>query len=557
MQSSSLRWKSLLCAALVGMAQPACAADILVRAAADFATVELNQPWDMSDPSVVYPLLWTHNLQAATVSGRVFTGTPRDTDPHYWALYPQIPSSTATLDKPKQLIDASRYSKLSFYMWLPDTLPTGDRLGRVVWHVGGDTIAQFDAGYSESALFNVYPGWHLYTLDLASLKASPNQRWAGPWTGKMAGLRIDPCLGASATFSCNTPFKLAWVRLVDPADTGSRLKDSRLNKAAIVLSDAVDSSKSSIAAVAPGSDGSFDLSSLAPGSYKVAPIADDDYALFARGAAWDFKSLLDFNWASRSGWTLEGIKNGQFEGTLTSTGSALLLDVPASRPIDAAKYRYLRVKMDIPVLPAQTAGLLVYWGEQPVSPVSHNNFTPLKAGLNEYVIDLGQNATWTGQIRTLQINPLIGPNASGAVVKLVSVRLGKSNTAPDTTVAYLSDTVKVNNPPKINLLAPSFKSGNDYARTVLGQPWDMRSRLSTPRLDNLSSADFVTSIPELGVTGHFLRGTNTPAPPGANSSDPAVYLISQRNDKPIDASIYRLFRVKMYVPFNAADQNEL
>ncbi|OYU43713.1 MAG: hypothetical protein CFE44_16905, partial [Burkholderiales bacterium PBB4] len=77
-----------VCAGLVAGAVRA--AEILVPAAADFATISLNNPWDMADNTDVYPLLWTHNLAAATASGGIMTGTPRDADPHFWAHFPPI-----------------------------------------------------------------------------------------------------------------------------------------------------------------------------------------------------------------------------------------------------------------------------------------------------------------------------------------------------------------------------------------------------------------------------------------------------------------------------------
>jgi hypothetical protein len=51
----------------------------------------------------------------------------------------------------------------------------------LVWHKGGSTIAAFDAAYSESPLFPVYPGWHLYDFDLAALTPSKGS----PWTGEL------------------------------------------------------------------------------------------------------------------------------------------------------------------------------------------------------------------------------------------------------------------------------------------------------------------------------------------------------------------------------------
>lgn len=526
------------------------AANLLVPAGADFATQEINNPWDMSDNGDVYPLLWPHNLKSINLSGGILSASAKDSDPHFWAMFPQVASSMPTLDMPQNYIDADRYTKLSYYMWLPDTVIPGASRGRVVWHFGGYTAAEVDANYAESPLFSVYPGWHLYTIDMKSLVPGKGK----PWAGKVAGLRIDPCVG------CNTDFKLDWIRVTAPSDTASRLKDSRLSSAVLLVDSDTDTSNGAVTTLAKQSDGSYAFDGLAPANYRVAPISDEEYALSQRGKSWTFNTINDFNWASRSGWTKEGIVNGQFQGVTSGQSSFLLLDVPDDRPIDASKYRYLRVKMNLSSVPAQTAGMLIFWGTQTGVPVSFSNFTPVKAGSNEYVVDLGASADWKGLQRTLRIDPLVGPNAgTGVTVQISSITLStvSTPTAGASTVSYLPDTVVVNTPPAITLHSPSLKTGTDYAQSVLGAPWDMSSQFSVRLPSNLSNADFVTSIPDLDLKGSFFRGISSQAPVGAGEGDPGVHLIAQENANPIDASKFRTMHFKMYVPFDAGNAAEL
>jgi len=526
------------------------AASLLLPAGADYATVELNNPWDMSDSGDAYPLLWTHNLKSLSFSDGILSASARDTDPHFWAMFPQVASSTATLDMPQNFIDADRYTKLSYYMWLPDTVIPGAKTGRVVWHFGGYTAAEVNANYAESPLFSVYPGWHLYTFDMKTLVPGTGR----PWAGKVAGLRIDPCLG------CNTDFKLDWIRVTDPSDTASRLKDSRLGSAALLVDSDTDTSNGAVTTLPKQSDGSYAFDGLAPGSYRVAPISDEEYALSQRGKSWTFNTINDFNWASRSGWTKEGIVGGQFQGTTNASSSFLLLDVPDSRPIDASKYRYLRVKMNLSSVPAQTAGMLIFWGTQTGIPVSFSSFIPVKAGSNEYSVDLGASADWKGLLRTLRIDPLVGPNAgSGVTVQISSVTLSTVSTpsAGASTVSYLADTVVVNTPPVITLLSPGLKTGTDYAQSVLGGAWDMANQFSVKQPRNLTGADFVTSIPDLNLSGTFFKGVSAQAPAGAGEGDPGVHLIYQENTNPIDAAKFRTMHFKMYVPFDAGNAQEL
>lgn len=533
-----------------------CGAELPVAAAADYATITLNNPWDMTDSSDVFPLLWTHNLAAAAAGNGIMAGTPRDTDPHFWAHFPQIARTTTSLDNPFIPIDANRFTKLSFYMWLPETLAVGATNGRVMWHLGGDTVAQWDASYSESPMFAVYPGWHLYTIDLKALKQTdllPGQRWAGAWTGSVAGLRIDPSLGAAL------PFKIGWIRLTSDTDQTATLRSVQANSAALRVASDVYATDGMVTTLSRQVDGSFNFATLPPGSYKVAPLSDEDYTLAVRGAAWDMSSLSVFNWASRHDWKNEGIVSGKFQGATAGPDPFLVMDIPAEKPVDASKYRYLRITMDLSGVPAQESGLLVWWGNNPVDFSGGNSgFIPVQAGQKEYVIDLGGKAGWTGNIKALRIDPLNGPNAgSGVTVKISSVRLTKTATSPLEPITYLADTVRVQAPAQVKILAPSFSSGSDYARSVLGRPWDMKDNFSIPNYSNLLNADFVTSIPDLGLNGNFFRGVSQPAAPGATEGDPVAFFLFQENTKPIDANRFRLMRVRMYVPFNAGDQNEL
>lgn len=542
MKSLSLALAALLSSLAVN------AATLRVPAGADFATQVLNNPWDYSDSKDIYPLLWTHNLSAAKVDNGILTATARDTDPHFWTLFPQVASSTATLDRPQVFIDANRYTQLSFYMWLPDTVIPGAKNGRITWHFGGYTVAEFDANYAESQLFPVYPGWRQYTFDLKTL----TPRVGKPWAGQVAGLRIDPALATQADF------KLDWVRITDPTNTASRLKDTRLDTPVLWVDTDTDSSNGAIRTLPRQTDGSFAFDSLMPGDYRVAAISDEEYALSQRGKAWSISTIGDFNWASRSGFTGEGVSNGQFVGTTNSADPYLLMDIPDDKPIDASKYRYLRVKMTLDKIPAQESGLLIFWGTQAASFSFNSEFMPVSSGSKEYLIDLGTSANWKGSIKALRIDPVNGPNAGSSVkVTIDHVSLSSKSTAPSDTVTYLADTVTVNTPPAMTLLSPSLASGNDYAQSVLGRQWDMTDSFSVKNPQELLNADFVGSVPELGLVGSFFRGVSKVAPAGRSEGDAAFHLIFQENDKPIDSSLFSLLQVRMYTPFNEADSNEL
>lgn len=96
---------------------------------ADHATQKLNNAWDMATQADVFPLLWTHNLAAATVSNGVMSATARDTDPHFWLQFPPIPSAIVPPNLAQTTIDANTYTRLSFLMWLPESVSPGSNTG--------------------------------------------------------------------------------------------------------------------------------------------------------------------------------------------------------------------------------------------------------------------------------------------------------------------------------------------------------------------------------------------------------------------------------------------
>lgn len=513
----------------------------------DFATVVLHDPWDMANQADIFPLLWTHNLGSASLSNGVMTGVARDSDPHFWLHFPQIPSSILPLNHRHQLIDASRYDRLAFYMWLPEDTVPGSKQGRLVWHHGGASVTAFDAAYSESTLFAVYPGWHLYHFDLASQAITRGSAWSGT----IHGLRIDPCL------ACAVTFKIDWARLyASQSQTGRYALPAGKSR---LLVDTDSNAANGILGVfkADGS-GQVPLGGLPPGSYAVAALSDADYALAERGNPWDMDSTSDFAWSSTSGFSSASVANNQFSGRTNSADPYLLLDVPPDHPIDASKYRYLAIDMSLDAVPAQESGLLVWWGAQTATPQYPTAFISVSAGRKTYAIDLGSSSNWKGWVKALRIDPLNGPQAgSGVNVTLHGVRLTSQQGLTE-SVAYQATPLKINATPRIKLVSPAYDSGEDYASAELGAPWNMAgSGVEAPSLSNLNGWEYVNSIPDLGVSGSFFHASSRPASAGQTEGDPHAFLSYQQNSKPIAADTYRYLGFQLYVPFDASQQNEL
>jgi hypothetical protein len=512
---------------------------------ADHATQKLNNAWDMASQSDVFPLLWTHNLAAATVSNGVMNATPRDSDPHFWLQFPPIPSAFVPPNLAQAPIDANTYTRLSFLMWLPESTLPGSSNGRLVWHKGGSTVAAFDAAYSESALFPVYPGWHLYDFDLAALTPSKGSAWAG----ELFGLRIDPCVG------CAVPFKMDWARLYHDksASASITIPSGKTHVLAQVLP---TGSTNPVTTVLPAASGMVSVARLPAGSYQIAPFADVDYGLTQRGKAWDFSVLSDT--LVTSGINVVSVDSKGLTASTNNPDPFILLDVPNLRPIDASKYRHIAIDMTLTNVPDQESGLVVWWGDAPATVRHPSAFTPVQQGRKTYRIDLGNSANWQGLVKALRIDPLNGPNAAGGFAfTLHGVTLTTTSGAQE-TLTFNSQPLVINARPTVQIVSPGFTTGDDYALVEQGKSWLLnKDQVKQPTLSNLAGWEYVTQIPEINAMGQFFHASSLPAAPGHTEGDPQAFLVFQENTKPIAADTYRWLGFDLYVPMDAASQDEL
>lgn len=512
----------------------------------DYASVELRNAWDMSGEDDIYPLLWTHNLAHAESIDGVLVATARDNDPHFWLKFPTIPSSMTPHNAVVKHIDANLYTHLNFLMWLPESIEPGARVGRLIWHKGGQTVAEFDAAYSESPLFPVYPGWHLYQFDLSSIVPLSGS----VWRDEIHGLRIDPCLG------CNVQFKIDWARLHNHQQAASTIEIPS-GKNLVLAKVTPPGAVSSLTFRLPSMDGKISVASLPPGIYPTASVTDGDYALSQRGRPWALDERGDLIWSLNHGISGAQIGSEGFSGITRNSDPSIQLDVPANAPINAEKYRYLSIDLTLQQIPSQESGLLVWWGNRYAEVVFPSNFIPTRPGRVTYELDLSQYPSWIGQIKSIRIDPLNGPNAgSGINFTLHGVRLTKSKGLRES--AEFNQSLSVNARPIVDIISPGLEDGEDYAIVEQGRPWKMlQDQVRAPQLSNLTAWTYTSTVPDLGLSGSFFQGVSQPARMGQTEGDPHVFLAFQENANPINANNYRWLGFDLYVPMDATRQDEL
>ena len=257
------------------------------------------------------------------------------------------------------------------------------------------------------------------------------------------------------------------------------------------------------------------LALVLPGATTQAQTAQpqasngEDYAANELGNPWDMTdpTAIAYEYSRDNGDIANfRFEDGKLKGT-TKNDARVSLITPSNpnvnpvppeggfRPINTAKYRYMTVRINVD----RAANATVYWqaglGTEFIGYAESGlGFKQLNPGDNIITFDLGAAPKWTGAIQGLYFDP---DTKAGTNFAIDYVRLS--------TVVPQSPN---NNIPRLNITAPSFISGPDYATTELGNPWDM---------NDVSDVKTLTNIKDVSFDNGILRGTNT-------NGDPSVSL---------------------------------
>jgi hypothetical protein len=171
----------------------------------DFATQQLQNPWDMSQRND--PGYWlngndfpSHGWQATSFANGVFTGTV-NADPNLWLLETGSPALPPNIGKTGDHypINANVYRIFSIRMCVPSP-------AYMMFFWSTKTIYD-PPGMQASNVVLTTTGCRIYIVDLAQLGGSGEQ-----WNGIKRSLRFDP---APDNQAAGSQVQIDWARLVD------------------------------------------------------------------------------------------------------------------------------------------------------------------------------------------------------------------------------------------------------------------------------------------------------------------------------------------------------
>ena len=192
-------------------------ANVVYRAADDYATLAFQDPWDMNQ--------WTDlgwytfgidqpysSLTNINFSGGIFSATSTTSNPNFWLLDTYTLGS-APLGKIGSLfpIDSVKYRRFLIRMNLSGpgltNPPAAGQSAQLLW--SNNSLYQA-GGPSTSNAFFTYPGWWVYSVDLPTLGVAANASWS---SHPVDSLRFDPVYLSGINIS------VGWARLVadDPS----------------------------------------------------------------------------------------------------------------------------------------------------------------------------------------------------------------------------------------------------------------------------------------------------------------------------------------------------
>jgi hypothetical protein len=221
----------------------------------------------------------------------------------------------------------------------------------------------------------------------------------------------------------------------------------------------------------------------------------DDYATEHLGAPWDMSNtdVLPLEYTRRTGNVSSlSVANGVLSATATNNDPRVTLLLPSDpnvnpvvpeggfSPIDTSLYHYLTVRVNV----SKTTYAQVFWQVGSGTPFNGSAFQQVNPGWQTITFDLkaggnGSSGSWAGSIQGLYFDPMM----TTGDFQIDYARLSGAPLAnPD------------NMPPVLQITAPSYVSGPDYATTEMGNPWDMNDASDVSATHSLGNISFSNGV---------------------------------------------------------------
>jgi len=160
----------------------------------DFATQVWATPWNFDE---MYDLMRPYNLSGMTFEGGTLSAQIAGNDPHFFLLFPGMPSAINLSTGQQRPINADKYRRAAFHLCVNTS---------VEWKA---FVLYWYSEYTNGPVYHTDLIWltngcQVVTLDLSTY---PN------WTGNVTGLRFD-----LEAFNTGDSFALDWFRLTDYPD---------------------------------------------------------------------------------------------------------------------------------------------------------------------------------------------------------------------------------------------------------------------------------------------------------------------------------------------------
>lgn len=366
-----------------------------VNSGDDFATQELGDPWDMSEPRDI-ALEFTRStgkVSNLTFSGGLLQATATE-PPRITLMLPSDPNVNPVPHEGRfnpLNATAYKYATVRFYV---GTSSAGNA-ARFLWQAVGNTA------YGSSAL-NYVPnaGWYILTYDLTQAGGGDA---TVPWSGLIEGLYFDPMMITSG------PFAIDFVRLAQTRPSIPVTWSNLEGTLDIYVGTASDGSdKARIAQGVAASSGRYDWeASLAPGTYYVflqtagassaevlqtltlpvnatpqititAPsyLSGPDYATEQLGNSWDMNDATDIAYTSGINTSSISFTNGIFTATSPQQNKTCgtvacgdtLIHLNVGPLIDTSRYKYFSYRMKIDGAQDTylgSVGRIIWWSTVP------------------------------------------------------------------------------------------------------------------------------------------------------------------------------------------------